>query len=104
MRGAEHLILPGASNILLSHNPDVFPSAVLTGYDAVIGGHTHGGQVTVEIVNQTANFARFFTPYVDGLYRLGPNSCYVNAGIGTIGMPVRIGAPPEITVLRLRRA
>ena len=104
LRGAEHLILPGASNILLSHNPDVFPSAVLTGYDAVIGGHTHGGQVTVEIVNQTANFARFFTPYVAGLYRLGPNSCYVNAGIGTIGMPVRIGAPPEITVLRLRRA
>ncbi len=104
LHGAEKLIVPGAANILLSHNPDVFPSSVLTGYDAMIGGHTHGGQVTVEILNRTANLARFFTPYVAGLYRLNGRSCYVNAGIGTIGMPVRFGAPPEITLLRLRRA
>jgi predicted MPP superfamily phosphohydrolase len=70
----------------------------------MVSGHTHGGQVTVEILNQTANFARFFTHYVAGLYRLEGRSCYVNAGIGTIGMPVRLGAPPEITLLRLRRA
>jgi predicted MPP superfamily phosphohydrolase len=104
LEGAGGLVLPGASNLLLSHNPDVFPVAVRQGYDAVIGGHTHGGQVTVEILNQTLNLARFFTPYVAGLYRLDGRSCYVNAGIGTIGMPVRIGAPPEITLFRLRRA
>ena len=102
--GAERLVLPGMANVLLSHNPDVFPVAVRAGYDAVIGGHTHGGQVTVEILQQTANLARFFTPYVAGLYRLNGRSCYVNAGIGTIGMPVRLGAPPEITLFRLRRA
>lgn len=104
LRDADKLVKPGASNILLSHNPDVFPVAVKAGYDAVIGGHTHGGQVTVEILNQTANLARFFTPYVAGLYRLDGRSCYVNAGIGTIGMPMRLGAPPEITLFRLRRA
>ena len=43
------------------------------------------------------NFARFFTPYVRGLYLLEGRACYVNSGIGTIGMPVRLGAPPEIT-------
>ena len=101
---AESLVARGAANLLMSHNPDVFPAAVRAGYDAVVGGHTHGGQVTVEILNQTANLARFFTPYVAGLYRLEGRSCYVNAGIGTIGMPVRLGAPPEITLLRLRRA
>jgi predicted MPP superfamily phosphohydrolase len=69
-----------------------------------VGGHTHGGQVTVEILNQTANIARFATPWVAGLYRLQNRTCYVNSGIGTIGMPVRLGAPPEITLLRLRRA
>ena len=101
---AEKLVVPGVSNLLLSHNPDVFPVAVRKGYDAVLSGHTHGGQVTVEIVNQTLNAARFFTPYVAGLYRLEGRSCYVTAGIGTITVPVRIGALPEITVARLRAA
>ena len=104
LKDADKLVAPGASNLLLSHNADVFPVAVRQGYDAVIGGHTHGGQVTVEIVNQTLNCARFFTPYVAGLYRLNGRSCYVNVGIGTIGIPVRLGAPPEITLFRLRRA
>ena len=102
--GAEKLVVPGASNLLLSHNPDVFPAAVRKGYDAVLSGHTHGGQVTVEIVNQTLNAARFFTPYVAGLYRIEGRSCYVTAGIGTITVPVRIGALPEITLARLRAA
>jgi predicted MPP superfamily phosphohydrolase len=101
---AEKLVVPGLANLLLSHNPDVFPVAVRKGYDAVMSGHTHGGQVTVEILNQTLNVARFVTPYVAGLYRLEGRSCYVTAGIGTIALPVRIGAPPEITVVRLTRA
>jgi len=100
----EHLVQPGMANLLLSHNPDVFPVAVRRGFDAVLSGHTHGGQVTVEYLNQTLNIARFATPYVAGLYRLDGRSCYVTAGIGTIALPVRIGAPPEITVVRLTRA
>jgi len=102
--GAEKLIVAGSTNLLLSHNPDVFPVAVGKGYDAMLAGHTHGGQVTIEILNRTANFARFFTPYVAGLYRLDGRSCYVNAGIGTIAVPFRLGAPPEISLFRLRKA
>jgi predicted MPP superfamily phosphohydrolase len=101
---SEELVVPGVTNLLLSHNPDVFPVAVQKGFDAILSGHTHGGQVTVEILNQTLNFARFATPYVAGLYRLDGRSCYVTAGIGTIALPVRIGAVPEITVVRLVRA
>ncbi len=104
LRKESGLIVPGATNLLLSHNPDVFPVAVDHGFDAMLSGHTHGGQVTVEILNQTLNFARFATPYVAGLYRLDGRSCYVTGGLGTIALPVRIGAPPEITVLRLTRA
>ncbi len=102
--GADKLIVPGMANLLMSHNPDVFPVAVRQGFDGVISGHTHGGQVTVEILRQTLNLVRFFTPYVVGLYRRDGRSCYVTPGIGTIGMPVRLGAQPEITLLRLRRA
>jgi hypothetical protein len=38
------------------------------------------------------------------LYRDGAAAEYVTRGIGTIGIPVRIGAPPEIALLRLRKA
>ena len=104
LRGAERLIRPGATNILLQHNPDTFPEAARQGYNLLLAGHTHGGQVTVEILDQAINPARFFTPYVYGLYRAGNSAAYVTRGIGTIGIPARIGAPPEISLLRLRKA
>ena len=104
LHGTAHLIVPGATNLLLQHNPDVFPAAARQGYSLLLAGHTHGGQVTVEILDRSINPARFFTPYVYGLYRQGNASAYVTRGIGTIGIPARIGAPPEISLLRLRKA
>ncbi len=101
LTGAERLIAPGAINVMLSHNPDVFPVAAAQGYHLTIAGHTHGGQVDFEILHQHLNVARYFTPYVRGLYRHDKSSVYVSTGLGTIGVPVRIGAPPEISVLRL---
>ena len=99
--GAEHMIVPGALNVLLSHNPDVFPVARAQGYDLTIAGHTHGGQVNVEVLHQNLNVARYYTNYVRGLYREDKSSIYVCSGIGTIGVPVRLGAPPEVSLLRL---
>jgi len=104
LRGAEEMLLPGALNVLLSHNPDVFPVAARQGWDLTVSGHTHGGQVNFEILHRGLNVARFYTPYVYGLYSAARSSIYVTRGIGTIGMPARLGAPPEISVLRLRKA
>ena len=104
LRGARRLIVPGACNVLLSHNPDVFPAAARQGWNLQFSGHTHGGQVTVEIFDQAITPERFFTPYVYGLFRSGASAAYVTRGIGTLGIPARIGAPPEIAVLRLRKA
>jgi uncharacterized protein len=101
LRGTEQLIVPGAVNVMLSHNPDVFPVAAAQGYHMTIAGHTHGGQVDVEILHQHIDVARYFTPFVQGLYRRGDASVYVSNGLGTIGVPVRLGAPPEVSVLRL---
>ena len=107
LHGAGRLILAGATNVLLSHNPDVFPIAAAQGYDLTVSGHTHGGQVNIEILHRAINPARFFTPYVYGLYRTVAagrySAAYVSRGIGTIGVPARVGAPPEISVLRLRK-
>ena len=91
-------------NLLMSHNPDVFPTAVRQGWQLTIAGHTHGGQVNVEILRRDMNIARFFTPYTLGQYRLGVSSIYVSRGIGTIGVPIRLGSVPEVALLTLRRA
>ncbi|HUS04954.1 MAG TPA: metallophosphoesterase [Bryobacteraceae bacterium] len=101
LEGAEDLIVPGVTNILLSHNPDVFPVAGRQGYDLTIAGHTHGGQINVEILHNNMSPVRFLTPYVYGLYREGRSSVFVTRGIGTVGIPARFGAPPEVALIRL---
>ena len=89
LQGTEQLVVPGALNIMLSHNPDVFPVAAAQGYQLTIAGHTHGGQVDVEILHEHVDVARYFTPFVQGLYRRENSSVYVSNGLGTIGVPVR---------------
>lgn len=104
LRGAGKLMDPDATNLLLSHNPDVFPTAARQGFDLTLSGHTHGGQVRFEILERDLTVASFVTPYVQGLYRKDNASIYVSRGIGTIGLPTRFGAPPEVSLLVLRRA
>jgi len=120
LRGAEPLVRSDIPNILLSHNPNSFRRAAELGIQLSLAGHTHGGQVQVEIVDHSFSPARFMTHFIAGHYQLplgsGSNtaaseaandspkhaSLYVNRGLGTIGMPVRLGVPPEITLITLR--
>ncbi|MFI5102100.1 MAG: metallophosphoesterase [Terriglobales bacterium] len=107
----EHLIRRDMPNILLSHNPNSFHRAAELGIELSLAGHTHGGQVKFEIVDHSVSPARLISPFVAGLYHLPMNGnglqravLYVNRGLGTFGFPVRLGVPPEITLLTLRRA
>jgi predicted MPP superfamily phosphohydrolase len=112
LSGVENLMRSDLTNILLSHNPNSFHRAAELGIELSLAGHTHGGQVKVEIVDHSINPARLITDFVAGLYHLPMNggvngkkaSLYVNRGLGTFGMPVRLGVPPEITLLALRSA
>lgn len=104
LKNLEQFVSLDSFNLLLSHNPDVFPTAAAKGFDLTLAGHTHGGQINVEILGQNLNFTEFFTPFTKGLYTLPTSSIYVNSGLGTIGMPVRLGAPPEITLIRIVRS
>jgi hypothetical protein len=122
-------------NILLSHNPNSFNRAAELGIELSLAGHTHGGQIQVEILDHRLSPARFITDYIAGTYyrplampapdkralrgadNVASNEMpvgshaqpqlsvlYVNRGLGTVGAPVRLGVPPEITLLTLRRA
>lgn len=123
LRDIEPMIRKDIPNILLSHNPNSFYRAAGLGIELSLAGHTHGGQIDLDILNHNLTPARLFTKFVAGPYRLpmgpGPReqrgaltggskskmaALYVNRGLGTFGIPVRLGAPPEITLMVLRRA
>jgi uncharacterized protein len=103
MAGSEKLVMPGTANILLNHNPNAFDRAAELGIDLMLTGHTHGGQLSLEFVHRGLCLSRFVTSYVSGWYQKARSQLYVNRGIGTIGLPMRVGARPEITVFELVR-
>jgi len=89
--------------ILLSHNPNIFPTAVEYDIPLTLSGHTHGGQVLFKISGKNISISNIVTDYVIGEYRKQNSIIYVNRGIGFTGPPVRINAPPEITLIKLFR-
>ncbi len=104
LAGIQPLIQPDTVNILFSHNPNTFDRAAELGIDLSLAGHTHGGQVTLDFISPDLSPARLITPYVVGWFQKPGGQLYVNRGIGTIFVPIRFGAPPEITVFELTRA
>ncbi|HLH17771.1 MAG TPA: metallophosphoesterase [Bryobacteraceae bacterium] len=103
LEGVDRLMAPDQVNILLSHNPDTFDRAAGLGIDLSLAGHTHGGQAALEFISPEIAPSRLVTPYVAGHFQKPGGQLYVNRGIGTIGVPIRIGAPPEISVFELVR-
>ena len=95
------LIQKGDLNLLLSHNPDVFEKAAIQGWDLTLAGHTHGGQINLEILHRGLNPAAFYTPFTYGVYRHANAAMYVTSGIGTVGVPARVGTDAEIALIRL---
>jgi len=93
----------GAAVILLSHDPDVFPT-VPARVALTVSGHLHGGQVGVPVVRRRFVPSRFGERYVRGHVVEGGRHLFVTTGIGTTGLPVRLLAPPEAVVLALSPA
>lgn len=90
--------------IALTHDPSLFPDFARRGAALVLAGHTHWGQIGVPFAAERYNVARRVFRFSAGLYRDGDSVLYVNPGLGTTGPPVRLGSPPEITLLVLHAA
>lgn len=85
-----------AVRILLAHQPRSAAAAERAGFDLQLSGHTHGGQFFPWVF-----LVRLQQPFTAGLHRLGKLWVYVSRGTGYWGPPKRLGAPSEITRLRL---
>ncbi len=90
--------------ILLCHNPMGIHRAAKHGVDLVLSGHTHGGQVRLPVVGSVYGRSRLGRRFVEGWNRLHSTQIYVSRGIGKVLVPLRVGCPPEIACLDLRRA
>lgn len=95
-------------DVLLTHEPDAAEDYADYGYNIVLSGHSHGGQVNIPFlprINETALSAtNLATDYSGGMYDLtadGSSKLYVNTGIGTSHISARFGVVPEITVFRI---
>jgi hypothetical protein len=91
-------------SILLSHEPMALDVPETRGVSLILSGHTHGGQVALPFVGAPAAYVWEHLKYLRGMYERGGTRLYVSRGTGVIGVPLRVGARPEVAVLRLQRA
>ncbi len=92
---------PSAFRVCLSHQPRTFHDTAAAGAHLTLAGHTHGGQIA--LTKRNLNVARFQGRYIAGPYRRKNSMLYVSRGIGVGAVPLRLGAPPEVDLLVLRR-
>lgn len=96
-----------ATKILLSHDPSHWDAEVRPKYsdiDLMLSGHTHGFQFGVELGGFKWSPVQYAYKQWAGLYKEGNQHLYVNRGFGYLGYPGRVGMPPEITIIELKKA
>jgi uncharacterized protein len=86
--------------ILLSHTPDIFPR-VPPRVNLTLAGHTHGGQINFWWIQHYFIPSRYGALYARGQIIENNKHLFVTSGLGTTGVPLRLGIPPEIVILTL---
>ncbi len=94
----------GVPAILLSHTPEIYRQAAHAGFDLMLSGHTHGGQICLPggiPVTLDARCPRYMGA---GAWSYAGMQGYTSVGAGSCIVPVRLNCPPEVTLHRLQRA
>lgn len=87
--------------LALAHNPALWPELAARDVELTLSGHTHYGQLAVPRLGWS--MASMFLDLAMGAYRQGDSVLYINPGTNYWGIPFRIGALPEVTVVTLHR-
>ncbi|MEI7645575.1 MAG: metallophosphoesterase [Chloroflexales bacterium] len=90
----------GGFTVLLCHVPDMVDEAAARGVHLQLSGHTHGGHMRLPWLGSFV-LPRHGWRYPAGLAHVGAAQVYVSRGVG--GIPLRLGCPPEATIITLRR-
>ncbi len=93
-------IAPGGPTILLAHEPDFADAAASWPIALQLSGHSHGGQIRVPLLG-SPYLPPLAQKYPYGTYRVGNLTLHTSRGIGTIMLPMRFDAPPEVTLITL---
>jgi uncharacterized protein len=95
---------PERLGLAVMHSPDSLPEAVACGYELVVAGHTHGGQVRMPFVGAVVTNSRLPRRVASGIFRMGDALVHVSRGLGTNKYaPFRFLCRPEATMLVLTR-
>jgi predicted MPP superfamily phosphohydrolase len=87
--------------ILLWHEPDIGHDLVAQGHVwLLLAGHSHGGQIRIPGVGPIL-LPAWSRRYSQGLYAVNEGWVYVNRGLGTTAIPLRLFCPPEVTLFNL---
>lgn len=94
---------PERLGLAVVHSPDPAPELVALGYDVVVAGHTHGGQVRIPGIGALVTNSTIPRRMARGVTRIGGSYLHVSAGLGTSKFaPFRLFCRPEATLLELR--
>ena len=93
---------PTEFTLALAHNPALWPGLAERGVALKLSGHTHYGQLAIPRLGWS--LASSFLEFAMGAYERHGSLLYINPGTNFWGIPFRLGTPPEVTLLTLRRA
>jgi len=91
---------PQTTNIVLAHNPDVSYQLPNQYPDLLVSGHTHGGQIRIPFIYHKAIPSKY--NFNEGFYEVNGIPVFVTAGLGEVGLPMRLGIPPRIDILEIK--
>lgn len=104
VKKAARRIPPRGISILLSHSPETYKHAADHGFDVMLCGHTHGGQICLPGGVMILRHSRCPRRLCGGAWQYGRLQGYTSRGTGSSGLAARFNCPPEIVVHRLMRA
>jgi predicted MPP superfamily phosphohydrolase len=94
---------PDRFGFAVVHSPDAAPELAALGYDLIVAGHTHGGQVRMPVVGALVTNCSLPPRLASGLIRFGETYLHTSRGLGTSKYaPFRFLCRPEATLLELR--
>lgn len=86
--------------LILSHSPDPFADPASDAF-LMLAGHTHCGQVAPPLIGPLSTMSDYGRRYACGLVREGGRTLVVTAGLGTSGIPLRLGAVPDMWLVEI---